>query len=294
MKVNYFKGLSPEGFHTLCYAEWGEDSAKTAVICVHGLTRNKSDFQFLAEDLGAHFRVAALDVAGRGQSDHLMNAEHYSYAQYIKDAANLINRLKAEEIYWIGTSMGGLIGMILASLPNTPIKKLILNDIGPYIPKEAINRIKNYASKKLVFNTHEEGAKTLRQLYAPFGKLTEDQWRHVIDYTLVKEKEGVYTIAYDPNATYAIVEDNPHSDVPTEEDEKGNVVFWKYWDKISCPTLVINGENSDILTPEIIKLMRSRGPKFDYYVVKEAGHAPSLMEPTQRQTVVKWLTTGSL
>lgn len=291
MDVRFFQGISPEGFHKLSYAVWGKPRDRKAVICVHGLTRNKSDFAFLAEDLSPHFHVASLDVAGRGQSDFLKIPNHYNYAQYLTDANALIARLDVDEVYWIGTSMGGLIGLLMAALPNSPIKRLVLNDIGPYIPREAVDRIKQYASIKLVFKSFEEGTETLKQLYTPFGKLTEEQWAHVMKYTLVKESNGTYTTAYDPTSAQAVEDTDPRSSTKTSVDDKGNIVFWDYWDKITCPVLVINGKNSDILPPPIVEKMRTRGPKFDYYLVEDAGHAPALMAQDQRDTILKWLTS---
>lgn len=289
MVLKFFHGLSNEGFHRLAYTERGTPNPKRAVICMHGLTRNKSDFDFLAEDLSKDFHVVALDVVGRGQSDCFKDPQNYRYEQYMSDANALIARLDVEEIYWIGTSMGGLIGMIMASLPNSPIKKLILNDVGPLIPKAAVDRIKQYASIKLTFKNFEEGAALLRQVYAPFGKLTEDHWQHLLKNSIVQEPQGTYTLAYDPSSARYVEDDNNPGPIKTIEDKEGNILFWSFWDKITCPVLVINGEFSDILPKTLLEEMQKRGPIFDRYEVKEAGHAPALMDPLQRDTIYQWL-----
>ena len=134
---HHFLGLSPAGFHRVRYLEWGANDGRPTVLCVHGLTRNAHDFDFLAERLARRYRVIAVDVVGRGGSAWLTDPAHYTYAQYQADMTALIARLEVERVHWIGTSMGGLIGMFLAAMPKTPLASLFMNDVGPVIPQDS-------------------------------------------------------------------------------------------------------------------------------------------------------------
>jgi pimeloyl-ACP methyl ester carboxylesterase len=289
MTSKYYLGLSPEGFHKVAYSEWGIPHNNPSIMCVHGLARNKSDFDFLAAELSQNYHVTAVDVVGRGQSDRLREEQHYTYEQYLIDIAILIGRLNVQQLYWIGTSMGGLIGLLLAAMPRSPIKKLILNDVGPIIPKKAVDRIKQYASIKLSFQNFEEGTKALRKFYEPFGPLEERHWDHIFKNTLVQEEDGTYTTSYDPKAAHAIEEQEKLMHSQGRKDPEGNIIFWDFWDKITCPVLVINGENSDILTPDIVSQMKTRGPTFDHVIIKNTGHAPTLMPFDQIKIIKDWL-----
>lgn len=289
MKENYIHGISEEGFHRMYYREYGQETAANTLVCVHGLTRNSCDFHFLAEALKNKHRVVAPDVVGRGKSDHLKDPQNYGYEQYLSDMNALLQRLNVEKVDWLGTSMGGLFGIIMAAQPKNPIKRLILNDIGPFVPAGAIARIKMYASTEIVFDSLEQADETLKATYAPFGPMSPEQWEYLLKHSITKTKDG-YTLAYDPQAT-GVVEGSAEDrrDKMVEDNTIGDVTFWEFWDKITCPVLVINGRDSDILPPPVVKEMQSRGPKFDHVYIEEAGHAPSLMPKDQIAHIEEWL-----
>lgn len=287
MERRYYFGLSPEGFHPLCYGEWGKQNEGSGVLCVHGLTRNKSDFSYLAESLKQDFHVTALDVVGRGESAYFQNPQYYSYQQYLSDIYTLVARLRWENIYWIGSSMGGLLGMIMASLPNSPVKALILNDIGPFIPKETAEKIRQYAGTKVNFSTLEEGKEFLKQRYGGFGIEHPEHWEHFFHHSLVKDQDGSYTLAYDPQVSNVIADQA--TSIPSLQDAAGNFLFWHYWHHVKCPVLLIRGESSDVLPYSVIEKMQSMGPKFELVEIKNAGHAPALMEKEHIDIIHRWL-----
>ncbi len=207
MKSDYLLCLSSKGFHRMHYVEWGDPGAERLAICVHGLTRTCRDFDFLARALLPEFRVVCPDVAGRGRSDWLPAKEDYAYPQYCADLTALIARVTARggprRIHWVGTSMGGIIGMLLASRPNTPIAKLVLNDVGAFIPKAALERIGSYVGKDPRFRTLDEMEVAVRLISAPFGPLTDTQWRHVTVNGATQHEDGSWGFRYDPGIASA-------------------------------------------------------------------------------------------
>lgn len=289
MEKKKILGLSPEGYHSLSYREYGQNHQDNVLITVHGLTRNGSDFHHLAQALQEDLFILSPDIVGRGSSGRLQDPKHYHYAQYLQDMNALIATTGANKVDWLGTSMGGLFGIIMAAMPNSPIRRLILNDIGPFVPKTAVDRIKEYASKQIILNDRQEAELLLRELYKPFGIQGQDQWDHVIDNSITKMENGQFTLAYDPGIAGA-VEDDPHSGRKLAGiDGNGNVIFWDFWDRIKCPVLVINGQHSDILPQNIVEAMKGRGPSFDYFIVKDCGHAPALMAQDQIDHIKNWL-----
>src|ERR671918_2843433 len=147
---------SPAGLHRMAYREWGDPRNREVLVCVHGLTRSARDFDEIARALCAQFRVVCPDVAGRGDSDRLADPKLYTWPQYVADMVTLIARLDAESVNWLGTSLGGLVGMALAAQAGTPVKKLVLNDAGPLVSKVALERIGSYVGKTPVFASLEE------------------------------------------------------------------------------------------------------------------------------------------
>jgi len=156
MREHSFNSLGPGGFHRVHYYEWGDPQNPRVVLCVHGLTRNGRDFDLLAGNLSDRFRVICPDVIGRGNSGWLSNKEHYGYPQYCADMAALIARSGAQSVDWVGTSMGGIIGMLMASHAGTPVRRLVINDVGAFIPKAALERIKAYVGKHVTFDSFDE------------------------------------------------------------------------------------------------------------------------------------------
>ena len=273
----FVKGLSPSGFHRLRYFEWGARDADVA-ICVHGLTRNAHDFDRLADRLADRYRVVAVDVVGRGGSDWLTDPAHYTYAQYQDDMNALLARLDVERVHWIGTSMGGLIGMFLAGLPGTPIASLLLNDVGPFIPEAALQRIADYLLDAR-FSSLQELEHHLRTVLAPFGPLRDEDWAHLVRHGHRVLPDGSLALAYDP----AIAEN--------VKKEIADVNLWPSWDRVSCRTLVFRGAESDLLSAETAVEMNRRGPRARVVTFPGVGHAPALMADDQIEIVAGWLAS---
>ncbi len=288
MKEESFLGLSPEGFHRVYYRTHGQYRPDAAFMCVHGLTRNSSDFDFLAQKLQSRHYVVCPDIVGRGRSDRLKNAENYSYRQYLSDVNTLIQKANTSSIDWLGTSMGGLLGLLLAAQPRTPIRRLILNDVGPVVPAAAIERLKAYAGVHFEFQNRNEAEAFLKVAYAPFGPMSPEAWQHFADNSLKATSHGTLTLNYDPMVAGA-VEDDSQDNTGVSTDLEGNVTFWPLWDKITCPVFVVHGKHSDILTSEILEEMKSRGPQFESYEIEETGHAPSLTSESQVLPILEWI-----
>lgn len=278
-------GLSSKGFHRMHYVEWGDPAAERVVVCVHGLTRNGRDFDFLARALLPEFRVVCPDVAGRGKSDWLYAKEDYSYAQYCADMTALLARVtaggKARRIYWVGTSMGGIIGMLLASRPKSPIERLVMNDVGAIIPKAALERLRTYVGKDPRFKSFEELEAFVRTVSAPFGPLTDAQWRHLTETSAKRYEDGMWGLRYDPGLA-----------VPFQQGPLIDVDLWQFWDTIACPTLLLRGVQSDLLLHDTALAMTQRGPKPKLVEFEGIGHAPMLMAEDQIRVVRDFLLAG--
>ncbi len=277
MTSKHFLGLGPHGFHRVHYTEWGDPSNPRVLICVHGLTRNARDFDFLATAVEKNYRVICPDIVGRGQSEWLTHKPDYNYPQYLNDMTALLARTGAEAVDWVGTSMGGLIGMLLAAQPGSPIRKLVMNDVGPLVPKTGLARIAEYVGKPVKFNSIAEMERYLRMIAAPFGPLTDDQWRHLTIHSARRLENGDYIFAYDPGIAEpmkTILED---------------VNLWPVWDAVRCSVLVLRGANSDVLNRTDAEMMTQRGPKTKLVEFTGIGHAPALMSDDQIQTVKDWL-----
>lgn len=270
MKEKTFQGMSPAGFHRVAYTDWGATDGRGTVVCVHGLTRNGRDFDKFAAALAGDFRIVCPDVVGRGRSDWLPNGSLYGFPQYLSDMVALVARLDVEEVDWVGTSMGGLIGMMLAAQPNTPVRRLVLNDVGPFIPKEALERIGGYIAANPVFDDLAAVESHLRTIYDGFGILSDEDWRMLAHNSARPLPDGHLTFAYDP-AIGAPFENKPLQDID----------LWAIWDAVRCPVLVVRGAMSDMLTAETASEMSGRGPGATVIDIPGAGHAPSLMTPEQ-------------
>jgi pimeloyl-ACP methyl ester carboxylesterase len=278
MRENSLSCLSLHGFHRLHYYEWGHADNPRVLICVHGLTRNGRDFDDLAKALAGEYRVICPDIAGRGRSEWLTHKEDYSYPVYCADMAALIARSGAEQVDWVGTSMGGLIGMLLAGQPGSPIRKLVMNDVGPLIPKASLERIASYAGKAAAYPTFEEFEQYIRTISAPFGPLTDAQWRHLAETNSKRLDDGRWGSIYDP--AIAAPFKGPIADV----------VLWPYYDMIRAPTLVLRGADSDLLLKATADEMTRRGPRAKLAEFAGVGHAPMLMDPDQIKVVRDFLT----
>jgi pimeloyl-ACP methyl ester carboxylesterase len=284
MRQHTVQCLGPHGLHRMAYTEWGDAANPRVLVCVHGLTRNGRDFDFLAAALAEEFRVVCPDVAGRGVSERLKVPDDYQVPNYLSDMVALIARLDVESVSWLGTSMGGLIGMALAAQPETPIERLILNDVGPLITAAAIKRIGDYVGTAPRFESVDQAEAYIRVVAAPFGKLTDAQWRHLTVHAVKLAADGRYEMAYDP----AIAE--PFRKAMGD----GDVDLWPMYDAVRCPTLLLRGAESDLLQHATAVEMTQRGPRAHLVEVPEVGHAPMLMDPLQIGTVREFLLDGAV
>jgi pimeloyl-ACP methyl ester carboxylesterase len=276
-------GLSPVGFHQIVFWDWpGPNADAPVLVAVHGLTRNGRDFDVLARALSDRFRVVCPDIVGRGKSAWLPAGALYTYPQYLADMVALVARIGPGPIDWLGTSMGGLIGMMLAAQPGGLIRRLILNDVGPFVPKAALERIASYVGQDPRFGSVAEVETYLRRVHAPFGGLTDSDWAHLAQYSTRERPEGGFGLAYDPKIAEAF-RTTPIADVD----------LWPVWEAIACPALVIRGGQSDLLTAEIADEMVRRKPATRLVTFPECGHAPALMDPAQIAVIRNWLAETS-
>lgn len=284
MKDEYFSSLNSRGFHRLHYTDRGDPANPRAVICVHGLTRNCRDFDALAEALQNDLRVISVSIAGRGKSDWLPNPDDYSYPQYMADMTALIARVTATgagDLAWVGTSMGGMLGMLLAARSNTPIRRLVLNDVGAVIPKAAMERIGSYVSKIQRFRSREETEAWLRVTLAPFGPLSDAQWRHLTVHNSKQHDDGSWSMNYDPDIA-----------LPFQKMQDRDIELWSCYDAIRCPTLLLRGALSDLLQKDVAVQMTRRGPRPELVEFEGIGHAPALMSDDQIRIVRDFLLQG--
>jgi pimeloyl-ACP methyl ester carboxylesterase len=278
--------LSPSGLHAMAYKEWGDPHNPKVLVCVHGVTRVSDDFDNLARELCGDYRVVCPDVVGRGRSDWLRDPQHYQLPQYVSDMVTLLARLDAQTVHWFGTSMGGLIGMGLASLPDNPIRKLVLNDVGPALNPEALTRIGDYIGQDVRFSSFDEAALYIRTISQTFGPHTDEEWRKLAADVLRQNKEGQWTRHYDLRLS------TPFKAVTPESTRKGEAALWAAYDAIKCPTLLVRGEHSDLLTPEVAEAMTKRGPKARLVELPGVGHAPTFMHADQIAVARDFLLNG--
>ncbi|MBL8659916.1 MAG: alpha/beta hydrolase [Rhodospirillales bacterium] len=279
MRERSYLSLGAHGFHRIAYAEWGAPDQAQVAICVHGLTRNGRDFDCLAQALEDRYRVACPDLPGRGKSHWFTVRADYKPPVYLSDMAALIARMDVPQVDWIGTSLGGILGMTLAAQPNTPIRKLVVNDVGTFIDKAALARISDYVGQDPSFRSLEALEAYLREVHAPFGALTDAQWRHLAIHSARRDEAAdVWRLHYDPG----LVE-------PLKEWFSEDVDLWPVWEAITCPVLILRGAESDILLNETAEEMLTRGPEAELVVLPDIGHAPMLMDPAQIAVVRDWL-----
>ncbi len=280
----------PHGTHNISYTQWGEPDNPQILFCVHGFTRNSRDFDYLAADLASDYRVLCPDLVGHGDSDWLSHPKDYHYAQYLADMLGLLAHLNLSSVNWLGTSMGGLIGMSLAARqPQSPIKRLILNDIGPAIPKKLIFALfarKNF-NLEWLFKIFKQPHKNFASLYeveqflrgyAQVGQLTDAQWQQLSQHSTRITQDGNYRLAFDSNI-FKLFQSLADKDVD----------LWSIWEAVSCPVLLLHGKQSALLTTETIARMRVSHPNMQVITFPGIGHAPALMNKEQIQIVKQWL-----
>lgn len=280
--------------HRVGYWEWnqtGQVDHPHVIVCVHGLTRQGRDFDVLAQALSHHARVICPDIAGRGQSDWLADPMAYGVPQYAFDMLVLLTQVHAQypiaQLDWVGTSMGGLIGMAVAGTPDlalpVPIRRLLLNDVGPRLEWSALQRIGTYVGESPRFASVEEGAAWLRVQSADFGPHTDAQWLALSEPMLRPGPEGGFVLHYDPKIAV------PMQGMTQEQVAQGEALLWNLYDAITAQTLVLRGAKSDLLTAQTVQEMAQRGPKAHSVTLEGVGHAPTLVQPEQVALVKEFL-----
>lgn len=261
----------------LAFQDFGDRSRERVVVCVHGMTRNGRDFDRLAIAMAKDYRVIEVDVAGRGRSGWLADKSEYNYTTYLKHMDAFFDYRGIEECDFIGTSMGGLIGMMLAAREESPIRRLILNDVGPVISGTALTRLGTHVGQDERFRNLQEAAEYFKEIYADFGIPDDLGWSDLTLHSTTRQEDGTYAQHYDPAIGDVFSEEMP------------DVKLWDVWDHVRCPTLVLRGERSDILTRETAERMTRSGPRADLVEFPDVGHAPALMVEEQIKVVHDWL-----
>jgi pimeloyl-ACP methyl ester carboxylesterase len=276
-QVRHFASLSPHGFHRVCYYEWGDPANDRVVVCVHGLSRNGRDFDVLGEALAPTHRVLAVDLPGRGASQWLADAHDYTFPTYLTTLTALVARSGATEVSWVGTSLGALLGMVMAAQRDTPVTRLVVNDAGPTIEPSALVRIGEYVGRDPTFASWAEANAYIRTVSAPFGALTDAQWDHLTRTSVAQRGDGRWGLKYDPGIAV------PFRAAAAPPD------LWPLWDAIRCPTLLVRGAASDLLSAATAAQMAARGPRPEILEFADVGHAPMMLTPGQVDPVVAFL-----
>jgi len=274
--------LSPAGLHKMGYTQWGDPRNPRVLVCVHGLTRVGRDFDRLARALCGRYRVICPDAVGRGRSDWLRDPAHYMLSQYVADMVTLIARLDVEQVAWIGTSMGGLVGIGLSGLAQSPIVRLVLNDVGPRMELSALERIGTYVGQPIRFESLEQATEYNRSIAAGFAMRSDDEWREITASVLKVDGDG-YVLHYDPAISVPVRALTP------ELIAAGEHMLWSLYDVIRCPILLLRGERSDLLTAATAAEMSERGPRARVVTIPGVGHAPMLFDPEQIEIVKAFL-----
>jgi pimeloyl-ACP methyl ester carboxylesterase len=308
MRQESFLSLGRGGFHRVAYTDWGDPENPHVVVCVHGLSRNSRDFDFLAEALARDCRVVCMDVVGRGDSDWLEEKSEYNFATYLRDAATLLARITQpprsrlfpelhaiwrrsgalRRVDWVGTSMGGLIGMMLAAKGGSPIGSLIMNDVGPFVPWNALYRLKGHVGHRHGFGSLERAESFLREAFASFGIRDERHWSHLVRHSVRLRDDGRYVLRYDP-AIGTTLPGHPDPELPLGPQAFRGVDLWTVWNAVRCPVLVLRGALSDVLSAETVAEMKRRKPGTRSLELARVGHAPALFEHDQIAAVCEFL-----
>jgi len=278
-RLNSVQCSSPAGLHRVAYKEWGDADNPKVLVCVHGVTRVGDDFDHLARALCDEYRVVCPDIVGRGRSGRLRDPAYYTVPQYVADMVTLVARVTAragnEDVAWFGTSMGGLVGMALAALEDSPVKKLVLNDIGPVLDGAALQRIGDYIGQDVRFPSFAAGAEFVKAVSASFGPHSDDEWRKLAADVLRQGGDGQWERHYDLNLA------QPFRAITPERAAQDEAALWAAWDAIRCPTLLVRGEHSDLLSRATAQQMTQRGPRPRLVEIPGVGHAPTFVHDDQ-------------
>ncbi|HEX2541734.1 MAG TPA: alpha/beta hydrolase [Caldimonas sp.] len=281
-RLRHVQCLDSRGLHRMAYWDWGDPGAERVLVCAHGLSRQGRDFDTLARALQSEVRVVCPDVVGRGESDWLVDPAGYQIPAYVADMVTLLARLDAKSVHWLGTSMGGLIGMALAGLPGSPIERLVLNDVGPAIDAAGIARIASYVGAPLTWGSADEAADYLLTISQGFGPHSRDEWMALTE-PMLRRSEASVRLHYDPAIAVSLRQITPQAAAA------GEAALWAAYDAIRCPTLLLRGATSDVLSRDTAAAMTQRGPRARLHEFAGVGHAPTLVEPSQVAVVREFL-----
>ncbi len=288
----------------MAYHEWGDPQNPDVVLCVHGLTRTGRDFDLLARSLGTRYRVVCPDVVGRGLSDWLAHPSYYAVPQYVSDMVTLIARLEPGRLHWVGTSMGGLIGMVYAgalaqsrlkvasrtptqqhtAVPDTHLRldSIVLNDVGPHLEPVSLERIGHYVGESVQFSSFKDAVAYIRETCASFGPHRPEQWEELTRHVYI-ENNGKWVKHYDLSIGAAFKQMTP------ELTSQGESLLWGAYGSIVAPIQIIRGEYSDLLSVQTCEKMRQIQPHARFAQVSGVGHAPTLMSPEQIALIHEFL-----
>lgn len=300
-RFDFVTCASPAGLHRMAYTEWGDPDNDRILLCVHGLTRTGRDFDTLARRLAGEFRVVCPDVVGRGRSDWLINPAFYTVPQYVSDMVTLLARLEPASLSWVGTSMGGLIGLALAGAaayarlarngqPNADawperdlrLERMVLNDVGPRLEPAALGRIGQYVGQPGQFDTFEQAVDAVRQVSATFGPHTDEQWATLARHVYI-QRGGKWVKHYDLSLAM------PLATQSAEAYSAGEQILWRSYESLECPVLILRGAQSDLLTGATATEMLARNPRARLIEVPGVGHAPTLLDDTQIDPLAEFL-----
>jgi pimeloyl-ACP methyl ester carboxylesterase len=281
-RLNHVQCLDNRGLHRMAYWEWGDAANPRVLVCAHGLTRQGRDFDTLAQALCDTYRVVCPDVVGRGRSEWLADPMTYAVPQYVADMVTLLARLNAKDVDWVGTSMGGLIGLGVAALKASPIRRFVSNDVGPTIEPAGIARIGGYVGRPAQWTTLDEAADALWEISQGFGPHTREQWLALTEPQL-EQVGGVFKPRSDPAIAL------PFKAVTPQMAQAGEAMLWHAWDALTLPTLLLRGAQSDLLSAATAQAMTQRGPRAQLVQFDGVGHAPMLVQPEQVAAVRDFL-----
>ena len=270
----YVQCSSGENQHRMAYHAWGNPNNPKVLICVHGLTRRGSDFKTLAQAMCKDYYVVCPDVVGRGDSDRLTNPMQYAVPQYVADMAELVKKLGVNQVDWFGTSMGGLIGMVYASMPNSPIRRMLINDVGPRIEPDAIKRLGSYVGQPFSFANRDDALSRLNQICATFGEHTPEEWE-IYNGPMLVQRDGMWIMHYDPNISVPFASVNPIM------AKAGEMAMWHAFKQIHIPMLIVRGGDSDLLSAATVAEMCKVNPYARSIEIPHVGHAPAFVKAEQ-------------
>ncbi|WP_295315284.1 alpha/beta hydrolase [Roseobacter sp.] len=273
------RSINPRGFHTIACQVQGRDTGLSPVICVHGLTRHGGDFEQLARMLADRRRVICPDLVGRGASDWLPDASDYHIAQYNCDLTAVMAATGCDGVDWVGTSLGGLCGIMMAGMPGSPIRRLIVNDVAPEVPVAALRRVSAYLSEPLRFAGYADVEPHIREVYQGFGPMNDADWQEMARTSVYRDANGAYAPHFDPGLG--------------ENFRRYWLLYhfnlWSYWKRITCPVMIIRGTGSDFLTPGLLAQMLEHQPGAQVLELDGVGHTPVTNHPSVSGPVRDWL-----